>query len=260
MDAYKKILAGVLVSILSVCLFFTFGFWVDIDNMNGDGLEASISFTDESPPDEDAEEGEEGEDGEEGAGDEEDTEDGEEDAEEDEEDTDDGNVEKVYHIITNSNMGGFIGRMLAMQTADEGEEEDETGLEEEEVVFWDTEGNHTGTEGESFTFSYFSLEGYSLEYLRIGNTKYYPGEYNEPIYFKKNLTIHAHFKKVKEETVEEGSEEENPEVGEDTSLVDNSNNGNGNGNNGKANGNNGNGNGKDKANNGHGKGKNKKNK
>ena len=94
---------------------------------------------------------------------------------------------KVSHIITNSNNGGSftIGG----------------------------EGNHSVVYGEVLPFTFASKEGFDLVWLRIGNTKItatsdvvfipYLESFN-----KKNLTIHAHFKKDKDyvpETTVEGT-------------------------------------------------------
>lgn len=243
----KKILSGIIVSLLSVCLFFTFGFWIDIE-VNKDSASANIYLAEDLPGVEGGEEGDDpgntegGDSGVDGAGDDEDedsrdegegndlgdTEDGDD---EDEDDLDDESKEKVYHIITNSNKGGFFGELITGGTGDEGEEGsgdngEENDPENTEIVFWETEGNHTGTEGESFSLSYITLPGYELEYIRVGNTKYYPDEYYESIYFDKNLTIHAHFKKIKEPMAadDENGEDEDGEIsdaGPDEKTKDN---------------------------------------
>jgi len=86
------------------------------------------------------------------------------------------------HIILNSNNGGSF----------------------------DSEGNHSGVDGEESSFTFSSDPGFDLIWLRVGNTKFSSTEEAiEYIYSsdKKNLTIHAHFKKDKdyspEVTVEE---------------------------------------------------------
>ncbi len=130
---------------------------------------------------------------------------------------------KVSHIITNSNNGGLFTDVYG-------------------------EGNHSGVDGKPFNFTFESEDGFDLVWLRIGNIKIPATDseflvpYSE-IFYKKNLTIHAHFKKDKdpETTTIEGTSSD-----EGVPLGDEDGNGNGNGN-GSGNGNeNGNGNGKDK--------------
>ncbi|MBN1299010.1 MAG: hypothetical protein JW997_04920 [Actinobacteria bacterium] len=88
---------------------------------------------------------------------------------------------KYFHVITNSNNGGSI----------------------------DIEGNNQGVEGDTFSFSFTSEDGYYLAWLRVGNTKIYSSEeltaYSGT--FNKNLTIHAHFKKDKDSNDTLGEED-----------------------------------------------------
>ncbi|MFC2159666.1 hypothetical protein ACFLQS_03000 [Actinomycetota bacterium] len=80
------------------------------------------------------------------------------------------------HIVVNSNNGGsFFGEL--------------------------TEGNHTGVDGETLQFTFDSDPGFDLVWLRIGNIKVQATEDILPYletFNKKNLTIHAHFKKDKD--------------------------------------------------------------
>ncbi len=93
---------------------------------------------------------------------------------------------KVSHIITNSNKGGSF----------------------------DSEGNHSGIDGETLSFTFASDLGFDLMWLRIGNIKVSATEDILPYlesFNKKNLTIHAHFKKDKDPVVTTG--EAGPEGG-----------------------------------------------
>ncbi|MCK5566809.1 MAG: hypothetical protein KAI62_02780, partial [Actinomycetia bacterium] len=96
---------------------------------------------------------------------------------------------KYSHIIINSNNGGSFKE----------------------------EGNYSGADGEGLNFTFESKEGFDLVWLRIGNIKIEVTEDMLPYlesFNKKNLTIHAHFKKDKgyspdpEITVEETDLEE----------------------------------------------------
>jgi hypothetical protein len=93
------------------------------------------------------------------------------------------------HIIINSNNGGsFTGES--------------------------TEGNYSGVDGDTPSFTFKSEEGFDLAWLRIGNTKFATAEDAiDYIYSsdKKNLTIHAHFKKDKDYNPEFTTEEPEPE-------------------------------------------------
>ncbi len=65
-----------------------------------------------------------------------------------------------------------------------------------------------------------------MKRYQVEAEKYYPGEYDGPIYFDKNLTIHAHFKKIKDQEIVI-DEEENKDVleGQDEEDSSKSNNG-----------------------------------
>ena len=79
---------------------------------------------------------------------------------------------KYFHIITNSNNGGSF----------------------------DSEGNHTDISGKVIPFTFVSDPGFDLAWLRIGNIKIEATDDILPYlesFDKKNLTIHAHFKKNK---------------------------------------------------------------
>ena len=115
---------------------------------------------------------------------------------------------RYTHIIMNSNNGGSF-------TGD------------------NTEGNYSGVDGDTLPFTFESEDGFDLVWLRIGNTKFTSTEDISKYLYgtdKKNLTIHAHFKKDKdyspEAAIEEtGSEEEVEQVVENED--EKSNNGNG---------------------------------
>jgi len=104
---------------------------------------------------------------------------------------------EYYHIITNSNNGGSF----------------------------DMEGNHAGNAGEIVPYTFTADESYELAWIRIGNTKVYAYELQNLFEFsfnKKNLTMHAHFKKVKDSepdeeviTTGEGTEEGDTGEGEE---------------------------------------------
>jgi tetratricopeptide (TPR) repeat protein len=99
-----------------------------------------------------------------------------------------------FHIVTNSNNGGSFN----------------------------IEGIYFGTSGEIRSYSFTAEEGYELAWLRIGNTKVYPdelGELNGLSFERKNLTMHAHFQKIKDYDPEEEittTDEGNPEEGGET--------------------------------------------
>ena len=100
------------------------------------------------------------------------------------------------HIIINSNNGGSF-------------------LDDEE-------GNHSGVDRDELNFTFDSKDGFDLVWLRIGNIKIEATEDILPYlerFNKKNLTIHAHFKKDKdyspEITVEETGLEEYVEQGDE---------------------------------------------
>jgi hypothetical protein len=179
-----KILIGLVVSALSICLFFSFGFLYDCQiTKEGGSINANLS---DDIQDHNAGTGTEptGPAGENNTAGTNETENGSNNNEEDPEDPDGMDADdpgeldsiKYCHIITNSNNGGSF----------------------------DDEGNHFGVEGDTFTYSFTPLAGYYLEYLRVGNTKYYPTEDLSGFEstFKNNLTMHAHFKKLKEPTTE----------------------------------------------------------
>ncbi len=113
---------------------------------------------------------------------------------------------KYSHIITNSNNGGSF-------TGD------------------NSEGNYSSVDGDTLPFTFESEDGFELVWLRVGNIKIPATDstvlvlYSE-IFNKKNLTIHAHFKKDKdsETTTVEGTS-----LDEDVLLGDENSNGNGNG-------------------------------
>ena len=97
-----------------------------------------------------------------------------------------GGSESMYsHIILNSNNGGsFTGDYI--------------------------EGNQSGVDGQNLNFTFESYPGFDLIWLRVGNTKFATTEEaNGYIYSsdKKNLTIHAHFKKNKDDSPEITTEE-----------------------------------------------------
>ena len=98
------------------------------------------------------------------------------------------------HIIINSNNGGS---------------------------FNEEEGNYSGVDGDEFNFTFESDPGFDLVWLRIGNIKIAATdeicEYIES-FDKKNLTIHAHFKKDKDYGPEITEEETSPE--DDVGLED----------------------------------------
>jgi hypothetical protein len=78
-----------------------------------------------------------------------------------------------FHVITNSNNGGYF----------------------------DKEGNYSGQDGEIIPYTFTAEEGFELAWLRVGNIKIPASELESLFDFsfdKKNLTIHAHFKKVKD--------------------------------------------------------------
>ena len=112
---------------------------------------------------------------------------------------------RYTHIIINSNNGGSF-------TGD------------------NSEGNHPDVDGDTLPFTFESEDGYDLVWLRIGNIKIPATEdiitYLES-FNKKNLTIHAHFKKDKDYTPEPEItiEETGPE--EDVEPEDGSGNGKG---------------------------------
>ena len=91
------------------------------------------------------------------------------------------------HIIINSNNGGS---------------------------FNEEEGNHSGVDGDLKQFTFDSEDGFDLVWLRIGNIKIETTEgileYLES-FDKKNLTIHAHFKKNKDYSPVITTEETGPE-------------------------------------------------
>ena len=93
------------------------------------------------------------------------------------------------HIIINSNNGGS---------------------------FNEEEGNRPGVDGEELNFTFDSEDGFDLAWLRIGNIKIETTEdileYLES-FDKKNLTIHAHFKKDKDYSPEITEEETDPDRG-----------------------------------------------
>ena len=134
---------------------------------------------------------------------------------------------KISHIITNSNNGGSF-------------------------IIGD-EGNHSAVDGDVLSFTFAPEVGFDLIWLRIGNTKIAATDSLALIPYlesfnKKNLTMHAHFKKDKDyvpETIVE-------ETSLDEEVLQEDEDGN---NNDKENGNkddkeNGNGNSKEKSNNG----------
>lgn len=104
------------------------------------------------------------------------------------------------HIIINSNKGGS---------------------------FNEEEGNYSGVDGDLKQFTFDSKEGFDLVWLRIGNIKIaatddiYDDEYSH-IFNKKNLTIHAHFRKDKDYSPdpEITVEETDPEPEENVGLQD----------------------------------------
>ena len=196
-DKKIKIFIMLVVSTLAICLFFAFGFQIDVA-LNGTGGSVLLSLTKELPNITD--EAEEIEDF--------DNSDDQEDSENSDKlnDIDLNNEDNVkyYHIVTNSNNGGS---------------------------FIETEKNYSGMEGDKFLFSFASENGYYLAWLRVGNTKIYSNEdlvgYSGN--FNKNLTIHAHFKKDKDYNLEDASNELNTQLtnnGKDTSPKMNSDNSN----------------------------------
>ncbi len=101
------------------------------------------------------------------------------------------------HIIINSNNGGSF-------TGD------------------NSEGNYSGVDGDTLPFTFESENGFDLLWLRIGNIKIEATEDILPYlesFNKKNLTVHAHFKKDKdydpEVIVEETGLEEDAEQGDE---------------------------------------------
>jgi len=85
----------------------------------------------------------------------------------------------TFHIVTNSNNGGSF----------------------------DIEGIYFGSSGEIENYTFDAEEGYELAWLRIGNTKIYPDELGELYglsFDRKNLVMHAHFKKIKDYEPEDG--------------------------------------------------------
>jgi hypothetical protein len=114
-----------------------------------------------------------------------------------------------YHIITNSNNGGS---------------------------FIEMEGNYSGSAGELVSYTFTADEGYELVWIRVGNTKIYASDFESLLDFsfdKKNLTMHAHFKKDKDyepeeeviTTTDEGEPEEGGEPPEEETEKENNGNG-----------------------------------
>jgi len=95
------------------------------------------------------------------------------------------------HIITNSNNGGS---------------------------FNEEEGNYPDVDGDLLPFTFYSDPDFDLVWLRVGNIKIPAAdignieEYSES-FNKKNLTIHAHFKKNKDSVPVVTTEEAGPEEG-----------------------------------------------
>ena len=168
--AIKKKISILLIGALSICLFFAFGFQIDISGgigKIGGTADVSLSETLRVAADEANAALAEFEPGE--------------------------NKIMYSHIITNSNNGGSFN----------------------------SESNHSGVDGGEHNFTFDSEEGYDLVWLRIGNIKIAATEDILPYlqsFNKKNLTIHAHFKKDKDYSPEITNEETDLE--EDTEQGD----------------------------------------
>ncbi len=111
-----------------------------------------------------------------------------------------GNV--FFHVITNSNNGGSFNM----------------------------EGNYSSQDGDIVPYTFNAEEGFELTWLRVGNVKVQVSDLESLFEFsfdKKNLTIHAHFKKDKdyspETTTEETTEQQDDTIQGDDSTQDNDN-------------------------------------
>ncbi len=90
---------------------------------------------------------------------------------------------KFFHVITNSNNGGSF----------------------------DMEGNYSDIGGVMVPYTFTAEKGFELVWLRIGNIKILASDLDSLLdgfsFDKKNLTIHAHFKKDKDSSPEITTEE-----------------------------------------------------